>query len=181
VPEWEHQLAKHAEDDMVEFRRVHADHRAALRDFASRIPVSDQAFFDSQLLRDVAVASWTQAVPARRVAAFEGDEVLGIVTVLPRTGWMAHVGDFRVIIRPASRRQGLGRALVEQGLLVTRELELEKLVAEVRASNQGAIAMFGAVGFRIEAKLERQVRDPAGTFDDLLLLSRWTPASADGP
>src|SRR5688500_7119871 len=99
---------------MVEFRKVSADHRQALRAFADRIPVSDRAFFDSHLLRDVAVASWTQAVPARRVAAFEGDDVVGLVTVVPRSGWMAHVGDMRVITQPDQRGKGLGRALVDQ-------------------------------------------------------------------
>jgi ribosomal protein S18 acetylase RimI-like enzyme len=162
---------------MVEFRKVSADHRQVLRAFADRIPVSDRAFFDSHLLRDVAVASWTQAVPARRVAAFDGDDVVGLVTVVPRSGWMGHVGDMRVITQPDQRGKGLGRALVDQGLTLADELGLEKLVVEIRAANDGATAMFEAAGFSVEARLKDHVRDLRGNLDDLLVVSRWTPAA----
>jgi ribosomal protein S18 acetylase RimI-like enzyme len=165
----------------IEYRKVSAGHRSALRAFADRIPFSDRSFFDAQLLEDSAVASWTQAVPARRVAAFDGDDVVGLVTVVPRWGWMAHVGEMRVITQPSHRGRGLGRGLVDQGLALADELGVEKVTVEIRASNPGALAMFEAAGFAAEARLVGQVRDTAGNLDDLLVVSRWTGGPAPEP
>jgi RimJ/RimL family protein N-acetyltransferase len=51
------------------------------------------------------------------------------------------------------------------------EMGLAKLVVEVVADQQALIAMFRALGFEPEALLTGQVRDRAGEFRDLIVLS----------
>ena len=162
----------------MEYRRIRADDRAALQAFADRIPAGDRSFFDRVLLHQVAVAGWTASVPARRSAAFDGADIVGLTTVVPGAGWTRHVGELRVIVQPDHRGLGVGQALVRIGLDLARELELEKLTVEVMASNAGAMAMFDAVGFRTEACLRGQVRDGDNRLQDLLILSAWLAGSA---
>jgi ribosomal protein S18 acetylase RimI-like enzyme len=157
----------------MEYRRIRSDDRAALQAFADRIPPGDRSFFDRVLLHQVAVAGWTMAVPAHRSVAVDGDDIVGLATVVPGAGWTKHVGELRAIVQPDHRGLGLGRALVQIGIDLARELELEKVTVEVMASNSGAIAMFESLGFRREACLVGQVRDGDQLVQDLLILSSW--------
>ena len=115
--------------------------------FAARIPERDRGFLDRFLLYDVAVAGWTQPTPARRIAALEGADVVGLVTVEPQRGWMDHVGDFRVVVQPDARRTGVGAALIDHGVELARSLGVSKLSVEVMASNEGGLGLFERHGF----------------------------------
>ena len=157
----------------MEYRRIRADDRPALQAFADRIPPGDRSSFDRVLLHQVAVAGWTMAVPAQRSVAVDGDEIVGLATVVPGAGWTRHVGELRTIVQPDQRGSGIGRELVRIGLDLARELRLEKVTVEVMASNTGAIAMFEAVGFSTEACLAGQVRDGEQRLQDLLVMSSW--------
>ena len=158
----------------MEIRPVDVHDRQALFEFASRVPEGDRAFGDRNLISQVAVASWTQAVPERRLIAVDDDgTVAGIVTVVPGVGWTSHVADFRVVVLPEFRGQGIGRRLAAGGQELAESLGMSKLMIEISAANTGGLAMFTAFGFAEEARLGRHVRDGAGGYQDLLLLSRW--------
>ncbi len=104
----------------VEYRPLTADLREAAAAFAARIPERDMAYIDRFLLHDVAVAGWTRATPARRIAAIDGNDVVGIVTVEPQHGWMDHVGDIRVVVQPSVRGLGVGHSLLDLGVELGR-------------------------------------------------------------
>ncbi len=162
----------------MEIRPVDIGDRQALVDFASRVPEGDRSFSDRNLLSQIAIASWTQAVPERRLVAVDDDgTVAGIVTVVPGVGWTSHVGDFRLIVLPQFRGQGIGRRLAAAGQELAESLGMAKLMVEITASNGGGLAMFAAFGFAEEARLGGHVRDGSGEYQDLLLLSRWLDGS----
>ena len=154
------------------YQPLTADLRAAVSAFAARIPERDRGFLDRFLLYDVAVAGWTQATPARRIVARDGDDIVGLVTVEPQRGWMAHVGDFRVVVQPSARGLGVGAALIDRGVDLASTLGLGKLSVEVMASNEGGLALFERHGFHREAVLARHVRDGEGALQDLVVLAR---------
>ena len=140
----------------------------------SRVPDGDRSFIDRNLLSQVAVAGWTQAVPERRLIAVDDDgTVAGIVTVVPGVGWTSHVGDIRLVVLPDYRGQGIGRRLAAGGQELAESLGMTKLMIEITATNTGGLAMFAAFGFAEEARLRGHVRDSTGTSQDLVLLSRW--------
>ena len=157
---------------MVSYRPLTADLRTALAAFAARIPEGDLAFLDRFLLYDVAVASWTQPTPAKRIVAQRGDDVIGLVTVEPHRGWMSHVGDFRVVVQPDARGQGVAGGLIERGLELARSIGLGKVSIEIMASREPAIALVERHGFEREAVLRRHVQDGAGERQDLVVLSQ---------
>jgi len=158
--------------DEVSYRPLTADLRMAVADFAARIPERDRGFLDRFLLYDVAVATWTQATPAKRIVAQQRDDVIGMVTVEPQRGWMSHVGDFRVVVQPGTRGLGVGSGLIERGLDLARSLGLNKLSVEVMASNEGGLALLERHGFAREAVLRRHVQDGTGERQDLVVLSQ---------
>ena len=159
---------------MIDVRPLTAEHRQAVQAFVERIPDRDRSFLDRTLLTQVAVNSWTQAVPARRsVVIDDNGDVVALVTVVPGAGWVHHVGDIRVIVQPDRRGQGLGQALIREGLALAGSLGLEKLTVEIMSTNAAAESMFAAVGFTREAVLRDQVEDGDGHYQDLVLLSLW--------
>jgi len=160
----------------VDIKPLTFDHRAQAESFAGRIPADERGFLDHTLLNQVSVASWTQATPARRLGAFIGDDLVGLVTVAPESGWSDHVADFRLVVAPEARGQGVGRALVEAGIALGSDLGIRKLTVEVMANRDGPIEMFESFGFEREAVLRSQVHDGAGELHDLAVLSRFLRA-----
>lgn len=162
----------------VEYRPLNADLREAAATFAARIPERDRGFADRYLLYDVAVTGWTQATPARRIAAVHESEIVGLCTVEPRRGWMDHVGELRIIVLPEARRSGIGGELIRRGVELAGSLGLGKLSVEVMASNEGGIDLFERHGFDREATLRRHVRDGEGALQDLVLLALEIPPAS---
>jgi ribosomal protein S18 acetylase RimI-like enzyme len=156
----------------VEYRPLTADLRDAVATFARSIPERDKGFLDRFLLYDVAVASWTQPTPARRIVALDGATVVGLVTVEPQRGWMSHVGELRLVVLPSARGAGVGGELIAQGLALASTLGLGKVGIEIMASNGSAIALFERHGFHREAVLARHVQDGEGSLQDLVVMSR---------
>ena len=79
------------------------------------------------------------------LVAQEGQTLLGYVgsqTCLDETDMM------NIAVSPASRRQGVARALIEALVSALRERGSKQLTLEVRASNYPAIALYGSRGFR---------------------------------
>lgn len=156
----------------IEYRGLTADLREAVSAFAARIPERDLGFLDRFLLYDVAVAGWTQATPAKRIVAMDGDEVIGLVTVEPQRGWMSHVGDFRIVVQPSARGTGVGGELITRGIDLARSLGVDKLTIEIMASNEGALRLVEHHGFEREALLRRHVQDGDGAKQDLVVLGQ---------
>ena len=159
----------------MDYRPLTPDLRGAAEAFAGSIPDRDKGFMDPFLFYQVAVNSWTQATPARRIAAIDmdddGERIVGLVTVIPGSGWQRHVGEFRIVVLPDERGRGVGRALIERGLALAADLDLRKVTIEIVASNDSGLALFERHGFVREALLARHVRDGDGQLQDLVLMS----------
>ncbi len=156
-----------------------ARHRKGLDEFVAAIAVRDRSFADRTLISQVAVASWTQAVPERRLVAVEDNgSIAGVATLVPGVGWSTHVAEIRVVVRGDRRGAGVGRALAVATIDMASTMGLRKLTVETIAANAGGQAIFQALGFAEEARLPGQVCDDAGSLQDVVVLSRWldTPA-----
>ena len=156
-----------------------------LEEFFRRVPESDHNSFAEDVLRPGVVQGWLEQPGAHRVCAVEDGRVVGYLAVLPLVGWSAHVGSLRVVVDPAARGHGVGRALARAGLLASLELGLTKTVVEVVVDAVPAIAMFEALGFEPEALLRDHVRDKSGELHDLVLLAHdvdgtWSAMTSAG-
>ena len=145
---------------------------APLHAFFARVPESDHNSFAEDVFAPGLVESWLADTRASRAAAVDdGGGIVGYVAVLPQVGWSSHVGSLRVVVDPAARGRGVGRALARHGVLTALQLGLTKIVVEVVATSVPAIGMFEAIGFEPEALLRDHVRDRSGELRDLMVLS----------
>ena len=101
-----------------------------------------------------------------------GGKVVGCAAIVrDPLSWARHVGELRIVTSSAVRGKGVGRALIEESFAIALNLGLEKLCAHMTVDQRGAIEIFEGLGFRGEALLRDQVKDPDGTKHDIVILS----------
>jgi L-amino acid N-acyltransferase YncA len=161
-------------------QELDSSHLDALAAFFTRLPEGDVTFIKEDL-GPASLSSWIDpGRHGRRWVATEDDgTVAGFVALLPLSGWSSHVGDLRLLVDPARRGKGVGRALAQVALHEAVTMGLRKVTVEVVAAQEGTTAMFKNLGFVAEAMLEDQIRDRNGDFQDLILLANtvdenWT-------
>lgn len=169
----------------MDVRPLEPSDAAALADFLSRIPEEDSTFFKEDVRDPGIVDEWVGDRRGRRLVCLKDGGILGYVGVLPGIGWSGHVGELRLVVDQEHRRQGIGRELARRGLAEALGMGLRKIVVEVVADSEPAIAMFQAIGFQPEALLRDHVRDRRGDYRDLLLLAHsvedtWESLAATG-
>ena len=155
----------------MEVRAPAVEDLDALMDFFERIPESERTFFKEPVLDRPTVEAWLASDSGRRGIATAAGRVSGYVAVIRLSGWSDHVGELRLVVDPEARGRGLGRDLARWALLQAVDCRLAKLVVEVVAEQDGAVAMFQALGFHAEGLLRDHVRDRDGELRDLVLLA----------
>lgn len=155
----------------MEVRQLEPRDEEALKRFFQRIPEGDRTFFKEDVTDPAVLAAWTRPGAGRSIAVEDG-AVVGSVALVPLTGWSSHVGELRVVVDPDLRGRGVGRALARHAVLEALQQGLTKIVVEVVADQEPAIAMFRALGFDPEALLRNHIRDQGGELRDLMILAQ---------
>jgi ribosomal protein S18 acetylase RimI-like enzyme len=156
---------------MMEIRPLEPGDRAAVEAFVERIPEGDRTFFKEDVTDPAVLEAWTKPGAGRSVA-LEGDDVVGSVALVPLTGWSSHVAELRVVVDPDHRGSGIGRDLSRHAVLEALDLGLKKIVVEVVADQEPAVAMFRSLSFHPEALLKDHIRDGRGELRDLMILAQ---------
>jgi ribosomal protein S18 acetylase RimI-like enzyme len=162
-----------AATEVVELRPEHGE---ALLRFFRALPESDRTFIKEDVTDPETVRSWSGADEGggRWIAVQrdgDGIAVTGYVAVRRLPGWSDHVGEVRLVVSPEHRGQGIGRDLARHALSQAVPWGLSKLVVEVVAEQQSALALFTDLGFTGEALLRDQIRDRSGRLRDLMVLA----------
>jgi L-amino acid N-acyltransferase YncA len=160
----------------------------ALLDFFRSIPPEDRFYLKDDVTDPTVIAQWAQTLDYSRVLpllAFLDGAIVGDGTLHHRrAGARQHSGEVRVVVHPAYRNRGVGRALLHQLIAIAGDKGLKQLIFEVVADTEQAARHTAQVlGFIPVALLPAHVRDVCGHPHDLLILERrlLDPAlSADG-
>jgi len=100
-----------------------------------------------------------------------GTEILAWLRIFPYSmgSRSRHVGDVGIGVAKSVRRRGIGRALLHKGMALAKQLQYEKLMLEVYASNLPARGLFTASGFEICGKLTRHAKWNDRYVDQLVM------------
>ena len=102
------------------------------------------------------------------IVALDGDQVVGYVgsqTVCGETDVM------NIAVHPDFRRRGIAESLIGCLILELKNRGSHSLTLEVRASNEGAIALYEKLGFTQVGRRPRYYRNPRE--DALILRKEW--------
>ena len=80
-----------------------------------------------------------------------------------------HVADLGLMVAAGRRRQGIGRALLQQAVAWAREVEIEKLELHVFPHNEPAIRLYERFGFEREGVRRRHYRRGDELVDAVLM------------
>ena len=162
-------------DAQVEIARMTGADRAALVAFVATLPPHDLLFLPRDLGHPKVVDAWMRSLDAGELVSLvarHGGEMVGCTAIfVDELSWSKHVGELRVLVSPAWRGRGLGRAVIQECFAQALDLGLTKLLAQMTVDQRAAIAVFEELGFRAEALLARHVADREGKLHDLVLLA----------
>ena len=152
-----------------------AEQANALITFFGRLPDEDLTLMREDVTEPDIVRSWAGR-PAHWVA-LDDDAVIGFAAVRPLPSWSDHVGELRLVVDSAHRRAGIGRTLARHALTDAVRAGRRKIVVELAADQEHALAMFGSLGFTGEALLRDHIRDRQGNLRDLIMLAHFVDAT----
>ncbi len=148
---------------------------AAVAAFTQELPEHDLLFLSRDIKHARVMEAWLDAVAAGEIEsliATIGEAVVASTAIVKDPlGWSPHVAELRLLVAPALRGKGLGRALLDASIRLAIEGGAAKLIARMTPDQRGAITMFEESGFRGEAMLHDHVRDRSGALHDLAILS----------
>ncbi len=148
----------------------------ALFAFFQRLPEADRLFLKDNVTDPATIERWATELNYERIfplLAWKGNEVVADATLHKNLGgWMKHVGTIRIVVSKTYQRQGLGSLLANELFLHALKSGLEKIVAEMMETQQGAKKVFEKLGFKQEAVFHGHVRDQIGVRHDLLVLTK---------
>jgi RimJ/RimL family protein N-acetyltransferase len=81
----------------------------------------------------------------------------------------AHVADLGLLVAASHRRQGIGRALLDQAVAWARDTGVEKIELHVFPYNEPAIRLYEQFGFEREGLRRRHYRRDGETLDVVLM------------
>jgi L-amino acid N-acyltransferase YncA len=105
------------------------------------------------------------------VVAVEGGEVIGFASLSPyrpRPGYATAVED-SIYVAGDHRGQGIGRALLGEGVEMARTHGFHSIVARVSATQQASVALHKACGFDFVG-VEREIGRKFGRWIDVAIL-----------
>jgi L-amino acid N-acyltransferase YncA len=149
----------------------------ALLAFFRRIPKADRFGLKEDVTDAKVMERWALTLDYSRalplLAILDG-QIVGDGTLHHRrAGARQHVGEVRVVVDPAYRNRGVGRALLHKIIDIAGDKGLKKLMFEVIADTEEAARHTAQVlGFVPVASLPGQVQDTEGHPHDLIIMER---------
>ncbi len=149
------------------------DHAAFHKFFTSLNP-PELLYIKHRVTEPEVVRAWCEQIDLGRnlpLLAWSGGDIVGVCTLHQSLGgWKRHIGRVSVHVSPKFRGRGLAQALVGEVVEIARACSLEKLEAEFIGRQEGAMKVFGLLGFSEIVRLHDYVKDMQAITHDYVLM-----------
>lgn len=149
------------------------DHAAFHKFFTSLNP-PELLYIKHRVAEPEVVRAWCEQIDLGRnlpLLAWSGGDIVGVCTLHQSLGgWKRHIGRVSVHVHPKFRGRGLAQALVSEVVEIARACSLEKLEAEFIGRQEGAMKVFGLIGFSELVRLPDYVKDMQAITHDYVLM-----------
>ncbi|MBV9278219.1 MAG: GNAT family N-acetyltransferase [Candidatus Eremiobacteraeota bacterium] len=133
---------------------------------AERIYLATEPGFDRERYR----RRWEATIGSKTESCFVAVDAKGVAGELSIYDNQRFGPSLGMMVAAPYRGRGIGRKLVESALTWARRARLEKLLLRVFPNNAAAIGLYLRAGFKIVARLERDVpRANAEALDSILM------------
>jgi RimJ/RimL family protein N-acetyltransferase len=161
----------------IQLRPVVPEDEDNLRRLVSQIPDQEKWFLRDNLSDPEMLHKWIRnlnydrTLPIIAVKADDGEAIGNLRLYRSCSECTKHVAHIRVMVHPEYRSQHVGSWLILDCSKLAADLGIEKLVAEFVAGWEDvAIMAAKRLDFHHEAVLKDYVRDPDGTYRDLIIM-----------
>jgi L-amino acid N-acyltransferase YncA len=159
----------------VSLRLMGAADKAALLQFAQRLPQEDLLFLHSDITDPAHADEWLKSIEKGATVTLLAEPeglLVGYASLhVNPLRWTRKVGEIQINIAPEWQSRGLGEELCAEIVALAGILELRKITAQMVADHKSARALFERLGFRVEALLPDWIEDREGRCRDLLLMA----------
>lgn len=131
----------------------------------------------SEMPSDRLIALWNENLthPVNlSIGVFAEDKIVGNLRFFQRNPshpWVKHIGAFGMAVSQSHWGQGIGSRLLQTMEAHARTCGITRIEAEVRATNEGGIALYKRHGFKIEGTREKAALIN-GVFQDELYIAK---------
>ena len=161
----------------VVVRPFSADDRGKILDYFLLLPAEDRAWMREDVTDPSVIDKWIANLDQARsmaIVAEADDRIVGDATLyMWPHGWHRHIGEIRLSVDSAQRKNGLGMMLLSELFSLALQFDLDKLAAQVMREQEQAIAMLERLGFHKEAELKGHIMDLQGRKHDMIILTNF--------
>lgn len=126
--------------------------------------------FKDLLKKDIAKMEKDDKV--RLVTIINGEVIGNLNLSFSRDPWISHTAYLSTLgVNRKFRRRGIGTKMVESGLKIAKEKNIEIVKIEVEAKNIFALELYSKIGFKEYGRLERGFKRK-GEYDSQVLLKK---------
>lgn len=168
------------DNEEITIRPLIPEDKADLLDFFLRIPEEDRFYLKENVTDPRVIERWAEEVDYARAVpllAIMDGKIVGDGTLHHRrAGARRHIGEVRVVVDPAYRNRGVGRALLHKLMDLAKDRGVERLLFELvvdaeEAARHTAILL----GFVPVAALPGHIKDVDGNLHDLMVMEFRAP------
>jgi GNAT superfamily N-acetyltransferase len=155
-------------------RPLAPDDHVAFHKFFTSLHAGELLYIKHRVTEPEVVRAWCEGIDLGRnlpLLAWSSGDVIGVCTLHQSLGgWKRHIGRVSVHVHPKFRGRGLAQALVGETVEIARACSLEKLEAEFIGRQEGAMKVFGLLGFSELIRLPDYVKDMQAITHDYVLM-----------
>lgn len=159
----------------ITFRLMTTADKELFREFVTSLPEEDLFFLLLDVRQPDSLDLWMRGIESGKtisLIAVENGKMVGYGNLhMSDHSWTRHVGEIRLQISRSQRGKGLGKTLAGEVFSLARGRGLQKIMARMSSSQEGARQVFQNLGFQAEALLADYVIDAQGRTQDLVIMS----------